>query len=440
MRICVVGIGYVGLVTSACFAEMGNTVHCVDIDEERIRNLKNGVMPVYEPGLSEIVSRCMDKSLFFTTDMEEALEKSTIAFIAVGTPPNTDGSVDMRQVHSVAEQIGQLMAGDMIVVNKSTVPVGTADAVKQIIQGELDGRQAKHKVSVVSNPEFLKEGSAIEDCMRPDRVVVGYEDEYAKDIMARLYRAFVKKSDRLIFMDIPSAEMTKYAANAMLATRISFMNELSLICDKTGADIENVRIGIGSDSRIGYSFLYAGIGYGGSCFPKDVQALIKTAEACGAGSGIIRQVQEVNEGQIGVFVDKVLGRFGQDMTGRTVAVWGLSFKPNTDDMRMAPSIPIITALVDRGAKVKAYDPIATTAARDVYLRDVEGVEYTTSKYDALSEADALLLVTEWKEFRSPDFDELIARMKQPVIFDGRNQYDPSYMRELGIEYYGMGRR
>ena len=439
MKLCVVGIGYVGLVTGTCFAEMGNTVYCVDIDAKKIENLQSGIIPIFEPGLTEIIKSCAGKTLFFTTELGKALQNSDIVFIAVGTPSNEDGSADLRHVFSVAEQVGMLMTRDMVVVIKSTVPVGIGDKVKETIQAALDNRGVDYKIAVASNPEFLKEGSAIEDCRRPDRVIVGCEDDHVRDIFTKLYRPFLRQRDRLIFMDIRSAEMTKYAANAMLATRISFMNELSRFCEETGADIEYVRNGISSDTRIGYPFLYAGIGYGGSCFPKDVKALIKTAEEYGLDMGLLKQVDEVNEKQRNVLVTKILKKFGEDLSGRTFAVWGLAFKPNTDDMRAAPSVHIIDELAKRGAKVIAYDPQAAERAQTFYLKDTPNVSYASSKYDALIDADALLLLTEWKEFRSPDFDEIIRRLKHPVIFDGRNQYDPKFMKDLQIEYFGIGR-
>ena len=439
MKLCVIGTGYVGLVTGTCFAEMGNTVHCVDLDAEKIANLQNGILPIYEPGLEDMVNHCGGKTLFFTTDLGAAIEKSELVFIAVGTPPGESGSPNLEQVFGAARTIGQHMVCDLLVANKSTVPVGTADKVRALIQAELDKRKVPYKIAVASNPEFLKEGSAIEDCRRPDRVVVGCEEEHVREMFTRLYRPFLRSRDRLIFMGTRSAEMTKYAANAMLATRISFMNELSQLCEKTDADIESVRIGISSDSRIGYSFLYAGIGYGGSCFPKDVQALIQTAEEYGASADILKQVEAVNLRQKQVIVQKVTDKFGEDLTGRTFAIWGLAFKPNTDDMREAPSIPIIKELTRRGAQIQAYDPKAMEKAQSVYLKDLPNIRYASGKYEALEGSDALLLLTEWKEFRSPDFDEIIKRLKQPILFDGRNQYDAMFLRQLQIEYFGIGR-
>jgi len=439
MNLCIIGTGYVGLVTGACFAEMGNTVYCVDVDEAKIAGLKEGIIPIYEPGLGDIVKNFLGKTLFFTTDLDEGLARADMAFIAVGTPPNEDGSADLQHVLEAARGIGARMGRDLIVACKSTVPVGTGDRVKAAIEAVLEERGVSYGIAVASNPEFLKEGSAIEDCRRPDRVIVGSEDEAVRGMFERLYRPFLRSRDRLIFMGLRSAEMTKYAANAMLATRISFMNELSRLCEKTGADIESVRLGMGSDTRIGYPFLYAGIGYGGSCFPKDVRALIRTAEEAGEGASILRQVEAVNLAQKQVLVDKVIARFGADLSGHTFAVWGLAFKPDTDDMREAPAVPIIEVLVARGAAVRAYDPKAREKAEGFYLKDCPGVSYVSGKYEALTDADALLLLTEWKEFRSPDFDEIVRRLKRPIIFDGRNQYNPAFLREMGMEYFGVGR-
>jgi len=439
MKISIVGTGYVGLVTGTCFAEMGNSVICVDIDEDKIEKLKQGIIPIYEPGLETMVKDNYARgTLSFTTDIKEALEKSDVIFIAVGTPQGEDGSADLQYVLKVAEDIGKYMSHEMIVVDKSTVPVGTADKVKAVIQAELDKRGVQIPFHVVSNPEFLKEGSAIEDFMKPDRVVIGAEDEHAMDIMKELYAPFTHNHERFIAMDVRSAEMTKYTANAMLATKISFMNEIANICERVGADVNKVRIGIGSDSRIGYSFIYPGCGYGGSCFPKDVQALNKIALDAGYEPKIIQAVEEVNRNQKKVLVEKVIKRFGEDLSGKTFAIWGLSFKPETDDMREASSITIINELTKRGAKIKAYDPKAMDEAKYFYLKDNPNVEYTKSKYDALDGADAMLLVTEWKEFRSPDFNEMKQRLKTPIIFDGRNQYNIEKMRKKGFEYYQIG--
>ena len=439
MKISVVGTGYVGLVTGTCFAVMGNTVICVDTDRDKIEKLKNGIIPIYEPGLDELVVENHKKgNLLFTTDIKEALEKTNVMFIAVGTPMGEDGSADLRHVLDVAQSIGKFMTHDMIVVDKSTVPVGTAEKVKATIQEELKKRGVAYKVSVVSNPEFLKEGAAVEDFMRPDRVIIGTDDEATLNVMKELYAPFTHSHERFIAMDIRSAEMTKYAANAMLATKISFMNEIANICEKVGADVNMVRIGIGSDHRIGYSFIYPGVGYGGSCFPKDVQALIKTAKDYGYEPKIITAVEEVNARQKLSLVDKVVKRFGQDLSGKVFAIWGLAFKPETDDMREAASITIIKELIKRNAKVKAYDPKATEQAKGFYLKGLQNIEYCDSKYDALTGAEALLLVTEWKEFRSPDFEEIKKRLKNPVIFDGRNQYNMKKLEKDGFEIYQIG--
>ncbi len=455
MKISVIGTGYVGLVTGTCFAEMGNTVTCVDIDEAKIEKLKKGIIPIYEPGLETMVLENHEKgTLQFTTDIKSAIENSDIAFIAVGTPMGEDGSADLQYVLAVAKSIGEHMTHYMVVVDKSTVPVGTADKVRAAVQAELDRRGADIGFDVVSNPEFLKEGAAIEDFMHPDRVVIGAENEKAMAIMHDLYAPFMKRSDRFIGMDVRSAEMTKYAANAMLATKISFMNEMANICERVGADINQVRHGIGSDSRIGYSFIYPGCGYGGSCFPKDVQALAKTAKDYGYTPRILDAIEAVNYDQKKVLPAKVVSRFGEDLSGRTFAVWGLAFKPETDDMREASSITVIRELTSRGAKIRAYDPKAMHEAASHYLADLpsrnlsheelpvanEGdtLTYVGSKYDALDGADALILVTEWPEFRSPDFDEMKQRLKSPVFFDGRNQFDRERMAELGFEYFQIG--
>jgi UDPglucose 6-dehydrogenase len=439
MKISVVGTGYVGLVTGTCFAVMGNTVICVDTDKDKIEKLKKGIIPIYEPGLDELVVENHKKgNLLFTTDIKEALEKTNVMFIAVGTPMGEDGSADLRHVLDVAQSIGKFMTHDMIVVDKSTVPVGTAEKVKATIQEELKKRGVAYKVSVVSNPEFLKEGAAVEDFMRPDRVIIGTDDEATLNVMKELYAPFTHSHERFIAMDIRSAEMTKYAANAMLATKISFMNEIANICEKVGADVNMVRIGIGSDHRIGYSFIYPGVGYGGSCFPKDVQALIRTAKDYGYEPKIITAVEEVNARQKLSLVDKVVKRFGQDLSGKVFAIWGLAFKPETDDMREAASITIIKELIKRNAKVKAYDPKATEQAKGFYLKGLQNIEYCDSKYDALTGAEALLLVTEWKEFRSPDFEEIKKRLKNPVIFDGRNQYNMKKLEKDGFEIYQIG--
>ncbi len=441
MRIAVIGTGYVGLVTGTCFAEMGNTVWCVDVNEQKISDLKKGIIPIYEPGLSEMVERNYSVgSLKFTTDIAEALEIAEIAFIAVGTPMGEDGSADLQYVLAVAKSIGANMKRHMYVIDKSTVPVGTSKKVKETIQKELDQRKSELTFDVISNPEFLKEGSAVADCMKPDRVVIGVDTERAEAAMRELYKPYFMNNDNLIFMDIASAEMTKYAANSMLATKISFMNEISNICEKVGADVNKVRRGIGSDRRIGFSFIYPGCGYGGSCFPKDVQALIKTAAQFGYESRLLQSVEDVNASQKLVLVNKVKERFGNDLTGKTLAVWGLSFKPDTDDMRESPAITILKELTASGAMIQAYDPKAVREAKECYLKGNDKITYCDSKYEALNEADALILITEWKEFRSPDFYEIKRLLKEPVIFDGRNQYDAGRVAEYGIEYYQIGVR
>lgn len=439
MKISVIGTGYVGLVTGTCFAEMGNSVTCVDIDEAKIERLKKGEVPIYEPGLEEMVLRNYEnETLHFTTDIKEALGNSKICFIAVGTPMGEDGSADLKYVIAVAKSIGEYIKHDMIVVDKSTVPVGTAEKVSQTIQEVLTQRKSTLKHHVVSNPEFLKEGAAIEDFMKPDRVVIGAESEEAMEVMKELYAPFTRNHDRFIAMDIRSAEMTKYAANAMLATKISFMNEMANICERVGADVNKVRKGIGSDSRIGYSFIYPGCGYGGSCFPKDVQALIKTSKDYGYIPRILDSVEAVNYDQKRVISQKVIKRFGESLEGMTFAVWGLSFKPETDDMREASSITVINELTAKGAKIRAYDPKAIHEAQSFYLKDNDNVEYVTSKYTALNGADAVLLLTEWKEFRSPDFDEMKKRLTSAIIFDGRNQYSKERLEKERFEYFQIG--
>ncbi|CAL2103420.1 UDP-glucose 6-dehydrogenase [Tenacibaculum sp. 190130A14a] len=440
MKLAVIGTGYVGLVSGTCFSEMGNKVTCVDIDQEKINKLHKGIIPIYEPGLEKMVLKNVEnENLFFTTKLEEAIEEAEIVFIAVGTPMGEDGSADLQYVLAVAKEIGQKMKRKLVVVDKSTVPVGTADKVKEAIQAELDKRGETIAFDVVSNPEFLKEGDAINDFMKPDRVVIGAESEYAFEKMRQLYAPFTMSHDRFIAMDIRSAEMTKYAANAMLATKISFMNEMSNICERVGADINNVRIGIGSDSRIGYSFIYPGAGYGGSCFPKDVKALKKIAEENGYNAQLITSVEDVNNRQKFVIAEKIVRRFGEDLSGKTFGLWGLAFKPGTDDMREAPAIYVIKELVKRGARVNAYDPKAMEEAQHFYLKDINGVSYKKSKYDVLEDAEALILLTEWKEFRSPDFEEIEQRLKQSIIFDGRNQYNVFNLEEKGFEYYQIGK-
>lgn len=439
MKIAVVGTGYVGLVTGTCFAEMGNRVWCVDVDERKISMLKKGDIPIYEPGLKEMV---LENSalghLHFTTDIKEALQQVNVCFIAVGTPMGEDGSADLSYVESVARSIGIHMVHHMYVVDKSTVPVGTAKKVRAWVQEELDSRNSDLTFDVISNPEFLKEGAAVSDCMKPDRIVIGVDNENALTIMKELYQAHVRNTENFIVMDIPSAEMTKYTANAMLATKISFMNEIANICERVGADVNKVRRGIGSDSRIGYSFIYPGCGYGGSCFPKDVQALIRTSREYDYEPSILSAVETVNERQKLVLPEKVVRFFGEDLSGRRLAVWGLSFKPDTDDMRESPAIAIIKELIKHGAVITAYDPKAVEEAKVCYLRDMPEVSYADSKYEALKGADALMLVTEWKEFRQPDFEEIAKLLKQPVIFDGRNQYDKKRLAKYGIEYHQIG--
>jgi UDPglucose 6-dehydrogenase len=418
---------------------MGNTITCVDVDETKIEGLKQGIVPIYEPGLEEMVlNNYKKKTLDFTTDAQKAIENSKIVFIAVGTPMGDDGSADLQYVLSVAKSIGTYMNRYMIVVDKSTVPVGTAEKVRAVIQAELDARGSDLDFDVVSNPEFLKEGAAIDDFMKPDRVVIGAQSEKAMAVMHDLYAPFMKSHDRFIGMDIKSAEMTKYAANAMLATKISFMNEISNICERVGADVNRVRHGIGSDSRIGYGFIYPGCGYGGSCFPKDVQALVKTSKDFGYTPRILDAVEQVNYEQKHVVSAKVLKRFGEDLSGKTFAVWGLAFKPETDDMREASSITIINTLTSKGANIVAYDPKARHEAENFYLKDNANVRYVESKYAALKGADALILITEWQEFRSPEFEEISKLLKTPVFFDGRNQFKKERMQELGFEYIQIG--
>jgi len=418
---------------------MGNSVTCVDIDQRKIDKLTQGIIPIYEPGLEDMVLENYAKgTLKFTIDIQNAIASTTIAFIAVGTPMGDDGSADLQYVLAVAKSIGQYMTQYMVIVDKSTVPVGTADKVRTTIQAELDARGSDLTFDVVSNPEFLKEGAAIKDFMHPDRVVIGADSDRAMQVMRDLYTPFMKHHDRFIGMDIKSAEMTKYAANAMLATKISFMNEMANICERVGADINKVRNGIGSDSRIGYSFIYPGCGYGGSCFPKDVQALAKTAKDFGYTPRILDAVEAVNYDQKHVISNKVFSRFGQNLEGKTFAVWGLAFKPETDDMREASAITIINNLTAQGAKIVAYDPKARHEAESYYLKNNERVSYVDNKYDALKDADAVILVTEWQEFRSPDFDEMKKLLKSPIFFDGRNQFNKERMAEIGFEYFQIG--
>ena len=439
MKITIIGTGYVGLVTGTCFSEMGNTVTCIDIDAQKIDKLKQGIIPIYEKGLQKMVVRNLkNNNLFFNTSLNESINESDVVFIAVGTPMGEDGSADLQHVKVVAKQIGTLMQKDLFVVNKSTVPVGTAKVVKSIIETVLQERKVSYKVDVISNPEFLKEGVAVSDFMKPDRVIVGAETEEAFNVMHRLYKPFMEKNDRFITMDTASAEMTKYAANAMLATKISFINEIANICEAVGADVNKVRLGIGSDSRIGYSFIYPGAGYGGSCFPKDVQALIKTAKDYHYVPRLLEAVEAVNHLQKEVLGSKLLHFFDNDIAGKRIAVWGLAFKPDTNDMREASSIPLVRQLIQKGAQVVAYDPEAMDEARDFYFKDLKGIRYAEDKYEALEDADALVLVTEWKTFRSPDFARIKSLMKQPVIFDGRNQYDAVELHKKGFAYFQIG--
>ena len=442
MKICVFGAGYVGLVAAACFAESGNTVITVDVDESKIEGLKQGIIPIYEPGLKELVLRNQAEGrLTFTTDIPEAVKSSLINFIAVGTPPGEDGSADLQYVLAVARDIGRHMDSYKIVVDKSTVPVGTADKVRVALQEELNLRGAPLEFDVVSNPEFLKEGAAIDDFMKPDRVVIGTDNVRTAEIMKELYDPFMRKQNRMIVMDIRSAEMTKYAANAMLATRISFMNQIALLCERMGADVAAVREGIGSDSRIGYDFLFPGPGYGGSCFPKDVKALIRTAEESDYDFLLLKAVEDVNERQKQVLSNKVLQLLGdagkeKPLEGRTIACWGLSFKPRTDDMREAPSITIIENLLARGAKVAVHDPEALKEAKKAFG---ERVTYSNNQYEILAGADALVIITDWSEYRNPDFDRIKAELKEPFVIDGRNLYKPDRMRVAGFTYVPLGR-
>jgi UDPglucose 6-dehydrogenase len=443
MKIAVVGSGYVGLVTGVCFAERGNTVTCIDIDEKKINMLKDGKPPIYEPGLEELIkTNIKEDRLSFTTSLADAMQTAELAFIAVGTPPGEDGSADLQYVLAVAKEIGQHMNDYCIVVDKSTVPVGTADKVKAAVQAELDKRGVAIDFDVVSNPEFLKEGAAIDDFMRPDRVVVGTDSDKAAKVMHDLYLPFMRYHENIIIMGIRDAEMTKYAANSLLATKISFMNEIANLCDQLGVDIENVRKGIGSDSRIGYSFIYPGCGYGGSCFPKDVQALIRTANENNYDAFILKAVEQRNNQQKYRLVEKIQNKYGKDLSGLTFGVWGLAFKPGTDDMREAPSKVILHELISAGAKIIAYDPVASEVAKEELPQDwfKHGhLKLVNHQYEALTDVEALVLVTEWKSFNNPDFDKMKELMKDTVIFDGRNQYDPLKMRESGFSYMTIGR-
>lgn len=437
MKIAIVGTGYVGLVSGTCFAEMGTEVYCVDVDAQKIANLNQGILPIYEPGLEEMVQRNRKAGrLHFLTDLAACLNKVEVVFSAVGTPPDEDGSADLKYVLEVAHTVGKYMEKYLTIVTKSTVPVGTAHRVRLAIQEELDKRHSNLTFDVASNPEFLKEGAAVKDFLSPNRIVVGVESTRAKDLMTRLYRPFLLNNFRVIFMDVPSAEMTKYAANAMLATRISFMNDIANLCEIVGADVNMVRKGIGTDERIGHHFLYPGCGYGGSCFPKDVKALVKTASDHGYPMRILQAVEAVNESQKSILFRKLEHYFQGDLKGKRIAVWGLAFKPETDDMREAPSLVVIQKLIESGSQVTAYDPIAIPESR---RRIGDAVRYAKDIYDAVVDADALLLVTEWKEFRMPSWAAIKKLMANPLVVDGRNIYDPKEMEEYGFEYHCIGR-
>ena len=443
MKITIVGAGYVGLVSAAGFAEMGNTVMCVEADAAKVGMLESGIVPIYEPGLADLVhSNAAAGRLSFTTSLAKAVEGCELYFIAVGTPPAADGSPDMSYVHGVAAEIGRTIHSYSVITTKSTVPVGTADRVREIISAELAKRGAAVEFDVVSNPEFLKEGAAVADFMQPDRIIIGCDSRRSEGVLRRLYAPFMRNHERIIFMRPREAEMTKYASNALLATKISFMNEIAELCDELDVDVEKVRAGVGADSRIGHSFLYPGCGYGGSCFPKDIKALIHTAKQIDASAGILEAVESRNERQKRRLFDKIVARFGPDLSGRTFALWGLSFKPETDDVREASSITTIELLLQAGAKVRAYDPIAAENVRKALAPAVisaKQVVFCSDQYEAIDGADSLLLVTEWKQFRNPDFDSIKRKLKLPVVFDGRNQYDPAELAAQGFEYYGIGR-
>ena len=432
MKIAVIGTGYVGLVVGACLADMGNDVICVDNNEEKLKKLEQGIIPIYEPGLEELVkSNVLENRLSFTSDIDMAVKKSEVCFIAVGTPQDEDGSADLHYVLGVAEEIAKAMNGYKVIVDKSTVPVGTAEKVAEIIRKHTD-----YDFDVVSNPEFLKQGNAVDDFLHPDRVVIGSNSDKATAIMQEIYSPFFRTGNRVIVMDVKSAEMTKYASNSFLATKISFMNEIANLCEKVGADAEMVRVGVSTDSRIGNKFLFPGLGYGGSCFPKDVKALIKTGADYGVDMSIIKSADGVNKKQRNLFVDKIIAKFGKDLTGRTFGVWGLAFKPKTDDMREAPAITIINELLNLGAKVKAYDPKAMILAKRIFG---DKITYCQKSYDALDGADAMLLLTEWNEFRRPDFERIKGLLKTPIIFDGRNQYNGERLTQSGFEYICVGK-
>lgn len=436
MKITIVGTGYVGLVTGTCFAEVGINVVCVDIDKTKVENLKNGISPIYEPGLDVMIERNVEKGrLMFTTDLSSCVNDTDVIFIAVGTPPDEDGSADLKYVIDVARTIGEHMTKHIMIATKSTVPVGTAKKVRQAIQEELNKRNLDLTFGVASNPEFLKEGDAINDFMKPDRIVVGIESPEAEVIMSKLYKPFTLNGHPVIFMDVPSAEMTKYAANSMLATKISFMNDIANLCEIVGADVNMVRKGIGSDTRIGSKFIYPGIGYGGSCFPKDVKALIKSADKLGYPMRVLQAVEDVNDNQKAILFNKLMNYYEGNLKGLTVAMWGLSFKPQTDDMREAPSIVIIDKLIEQGCKVKAYDPVAM---EETQRRIGDKIEYCKDPYEAVIDADALMLVTEWTEFRFPNWNVVKRLIKKPVLFDGRNIYDRKELESLGFDYNCIG--
>ena len=436
MKVTVIGTGYVGLVTGACLADVGMQVTCVDTNHDKINNLQKGILPIYEPGLQDIVNKNLKSGrLSFSTSLKDVISESKVAFIAVGTPPGEDGSADLKYVISVASEIGIYSSDSLVAVTKSTVPVGTALKVKNAIDVELQKREVEFSIDVASNPEFLKEGAAIDDFMRPDRIVCGVDSDEVKRILNALYKPFILNGHPLIFMDIASAEMTKYAANAMLATKISFINDIANLCELTGADVNNVRKGIGSDARIGNSFIYPGIGYGGSCFPKDVKALVKSGEELGHGLRILQAVEDVNRDQKLILIKKIIKEFGENLKGKHFAFWGLSFKPETDDMREAPSLVIADELTRRGATVCAYDPVAINEAKKILGKKIT---YSKDAYTALKNADALLLLTEWREFRSPDWEKVRDELKSPILFDGRNIYESSELRSNGFTYAGIG--
>lgn len=439
MNITIFGTGYVGLVTGACLADVGHNVLCMDVDQAKIDKLKNGQIPIFEPGLEDIVKHTVEAGrLAFTTDVQEAVQHGTLQFIAVGTPPDEDGSADLQYVTAVAKSIGQYMDDYTVIVDKSTVPVGTGDKVKAAVRAQLDHRGLELEFDVVSNPEFLKEGAAINDFMKPDRIIIGTDSDRASDVLREVYYPFNRSHDRMIFMDIRSAELTKYAANSMLATKISFMNEIANLAERLGADIEAVRRGIGSDPRIGYHFIYPGCGYGGSCFPKDVQALARTASDCGYDSRLLNAVEAVNYAQKHVLFDKISHYFGGELKGKVVAIWGLAFKPNTDDMREASARTLMESLWKAGAKVQAFDPESMEETQRIY-GDHEGLSLCGTKEQALRGADVLTICTEWKEFRSPDFEAIASALREPVVFDGRNLYDPEMLERHGLIYYAIGR-